>query len=529
MIDPFDFLRDELIRASARHGAPRRIWRPARRPSHPFAIALAICVVGGSAAAAAVSLLGSPSKPLAGTVPGKYHGPSFTFPEAGLRYRVVFAPILNAGQAGWSAAVLVGNYTSQSAGLGFVGGGYPSASTPVIAANSYGFRRGVTPRGKVVDWLLTAGNVAAVRVANQTIQTRTTRDIPAGDRVAVFYGSASSPPIIVPPPGTKLLYYVSAPIVGRHFPTKRTHPTRSAGGQHGFITEHVASLHLRTITPIPLDASGHVVASKPALPSPLSPPILAWSTHPAGPGNPTRIPTHPRSGACELSRHGQPTLTAESGATVEAVEPVAATGGELLLSCNDTEYKFDHWPLTVAILLNAQHPGTAPGPIPGTTPVPGQPGIVVGNGEAARRIGNAWLLVNGGRDLHDQIEVLDALGIAKLAVGRSLPVPAEALAAKARNCLLVSGYQALVGEAPFGPYAYVIDVPSRDVAPPIRSGAEVYIFNSEHAANVGNHAVRSINTNGTNVRFERHGPATIMWYGSPTRSDAAGVTRCLPQ
>jgi hypothetical protein len=528
MIDPFDLLRDELIRVAprARRGVPARRWRSTRRPWHPLAIALAVCVIGGSAAAAAVSLLGSPSKPLSGTVPGKSHGSPLAFPEAGRHYQVVFAPILNAGEAGWSAAVLLGSFTGQSAGLGFVGGGYPSASTPVVAANTYGGRRGVTPRGKVVDWLLTSGNVAAVRVGNQTIQTRTTRDIPAGDRVAVFYEAASSPPILVPPPDTKLPYYVSAPVIGRPVPVKRTHST-GAADQHGVSTGQVPSVRLRAITPIPLDASGHVVVAKPATVAPLFPPILSWNMHPTSPGNPTGIPTHPRSGACKISQHGQPTLTPEWGADVQAVQPIAGASGELLLSCNDTEYKFDHWPLTAAILLNAQRPGTAPGPIPGTTPVPGQPGLVAGNGEAARRVGNAWLLVNGGRDLHDQIEVLHSLGIARLAVGQASPVPAEALAAKARNCLLASGYQAIVGEAPFGPY--VIDVPSRDVAPPIRSGAEVYIFNNAQAANAGKHAVHSINTNGTQVRFERHGPATVMWYGTPSRSDTAGVNQCLPQ
>jgi len=383
------------------------------------------------------------------------------FPEAGQHYRVVFAPILNAGEAGWSGVVVFGSSSGQSAGLGFVGRSYTSASTPVVAANTYGGRAGPAPRGDVVDWLLTAGDVAAVRVGSQTIQTRTTPDIPAGDRVAVFFEPATGPPILVPPPGTKLPYYVSAPAIGRPSRPTRTQATGTAAGQHGIITEQVPQVRVRTITPVPLAASGQVIVATPAPLAPIWPPILTWNIHPNSPGNPTGIPTHPRSGACEIAQHGLPTLKPEWGADVEAVQPVANATGELLLSCNDTEYNFDHSPLTVTILVNAQRPGAGPGPIPGTTPVVGEPGIVAGDGEAARRIGNAWLLVNGGRDLHDQLEILHALTIAKLALAHQPPTPAQALTAKARSCLLASGYQARAGEAPFGPY--VLNAPSRDV------------------------------------------------------------------
>jgi len=209
------------------------------------------------------------------------------------------------------------------------------------------------------------------------------------------------------------------------------------------------------------------------------------------------------------------------------VQPVANATGELLLSCNDTEYNFDHGPLTVTILVNAQHPGAAPGPIPGTTPVVDHPGIVAGDGEAARRIANAWLLVNGGRDLHDQLEILHALTIAKLALAHQPPTPAQTLTAKTRACLLASGFQARAGEAPFGPY--VISAPSRDVPPPITSDAEIYIFNNTQAAIAGNPVLRWLSTRGPPSRIERHGPATVTWYGTPNSSNTTAVNRCLPR
>ncbi len=98
--------------------------------------------------------------------------------------------------------------------------------------------------------------------------------------------------------------------------------------------------------------------------------------------------------------------------------------GAALLSCVDTEYYFNNWPLQAAILLDARAPGRAPGPLPAASPVPGHPGLVniaLGPflGEiTARRLTNAWLLVQGARDLQQRIQVLNALTVAKIKLGR---------------------------------------------------------------------------------------------------------------
>jgi hypothetical protein len=64
LTDPFDLLRDDLIRAESQaHRAVQRGWlRPRlRKPSRPVALALAVCVVGGSAATAAIVARGGAS------------------------------------------------------------------------------------------------------------------------------------------------------------------------------------------------------------------------------------------------------------------------------------------------------------------------------------------------------------------------------------------------------------------------------------------------------------------------------------
>jgi hypothetical protein len=80
------------------------------------------------------------------------------------------------------------------------------------------------------------------------------------------------------------------------------------------------------------------------------------------------------------------------------------------------------WPLEAAILLDAHRPGQTLGPIPDASAVPGHPGVVnvvlgsLPGDLTARRVGNAWLVVEGGASLAQRLEVLGALRIARLAL-----------------------------------------------------------------------------------------------------------------
>jgi hypothetical protein len=70
-----------------------------------------------------------------------------------------------------------------------------------------------------------------------------------------------------------------------------------------------------------------------------------------------------------------------------------------------------HWPLDAAILLDAAHPGAIPAAIPGLTLVPRAAGFFNGPGDfkgelTATRHGNTWLVVAGGSNLAQRIEIL---------------------------------------------------------------------------------------------------------------------------
>jgi hypothetical protein len=118
-------------------------------------------------------------------------------------------------------------------------------------------------------------------------------------------------------------------------------------------------------------------------------------------------------GPCSLHAGGLPGLSARWSHVANAIRPFP--GGELVghafFSCIDTEYLLNRWPLDAAILLDGAHPGTAPAAIPGLTPVLGRRGYFNGPGDfkgelTATRLHNAWLVVAGGRNLAQRIEVL---------------------------------------------------------------------------------------------------------------------------
>jgi hypothetical protein len=129
------------------------------------------------------------------------------------------------------------------------------------------------------------------------------------------------------------------------------------------------------------------------------------------------------NGACRIEGRGLHGLVAQWGHVTEQIRPVSGAQGTALLSCLSTEYYLDGWGLTAAVLLNAAHPGEPVGPIPGTEPVPGHPGVVTtthatGFGTiTAHRYRNAWLVIQGGRDLHQRLEVLGALEVRRIHLG----------------------------------------------------------------------------------------------------------------
>jgi hypothetical protein len=80
----------------------------------------------------------------------------------------------------------------------------------------------------------------------------------------------------------------------------------------------------------------------------------------------------------------------------------------------DTEYSLGHSSLDAGVLLDATAPAqAAPVSLPGEAPVHRHPGLYSApgwNGQLlGRRVGNAWLVVEGGAGLQQRIALLSHL------------------------------------------------------------------------------------------------------------------------
>jgi hypothetical protein len=123
-------------------------------------------------------------------------------------------------------------------------------------------------------------------------------------------------------------------------------------------------------------------------------------------------PEAPANGPCRLQAHGFRGLTPQWGHVASRIlpygEPII---GRAFFSCVDTEYYLHHWPLDAAILLDAQHPGRLPAPLPEMTRAPGSAGIFNTPGGwdgaiTARRSRDAWIVVAGGSGITQRLELL---------------------------------------------------------------------------------------------------------------------------
>ena len=402
MKDPFVILRAELVEAAERAAipAPRKRWGRLRRPSRPMAIVLVALVITGSAAAAVLSL--TRSQPLVGRVPGAVTPASV----AGYRYTIAVTPVLFAGTAGWQPWIVYNSPGTSGSGEG----GAPLPTTPIFGVG------GPTSvaRGESVAYVLTSPQVWAVRIGRRTIRTISSPALPTGDRAAVFFVPAKGPGFLIPglPVGPS--------------------PVGPSPGKHPSRMKNIPTIR-------PLDRSGRVIATQLTTPPNEGPPltwmapdaVTRWWPLPFGtvpyhhPGYHGR--THPGPGVCELAQHGLPALHAQWGHTVAWISPVHDALGEVFLSCIDAAYYLHGWPFDVAVLLDGRQPGQVLGPIPGARPVPGRPEVVslaTGQfpsslftrnfGVTAKRVGNAWLVVQGGSGLAQRLQVLNALRISKL-------------------------------------------------------------------------------------------------------------------
>lgn len=361
--------------------------------------AIVLVLVFVTAAAAAVTFTLRRSAPLSGRVPPVARAARWGigFTEAGRHYRIVFAPTLTAGEAGWTSFIYLGRHGRQ----GRIGGseGYPTTGLPALptAGDYLTIGHGA---GEIVHYALTGPAVAAVQVGAKTIQTRRGAALPSGDRVAAFTLPAGS---------ARARSSRKAPLPAR---------LRLAGPQT-----------IRPLRIVPLDRHGAPIQATGSSEYAPRLPVRTSRRRPgAGAERAGISPPALHSGACALARHGLPALTAVQAEVALRLRPITNALGELLFSCLQVTYTLHGSQLNAAILLDARQPGREqPGPIPGAKPVRGHPGTVnavlgptLGD-ITARRDGKAWLLVAGGGGISQRLEVLAALRIARLAADDPRP------------------------------------------------------------------------------------------------------------
>ena len=397
---------------------------------HRLALATAGLLVVALALALARGGGGGGGRPAAGGAPAPGAPLRLTFRAGrpyvdGLPYELAVSPSLQAGNDGLCVAGQ-GHGTS-------CGGSYPGPGRPVSGAE------GVSPELKVqaageVDFTLTGPGVAAVRVRDLgTFKTLALPGLPPGDRAAVFYRPPGSLGTLLPPG-------MSPKTLGRVW----------VGVPHGGS----ARLALpRVLTQTLLDRAGHTIAVHSADAS-FQLPSSYWQA-------PARAPA---DGRCALSSRLSG-VRDQWGLVATRIAADRTVPGSAFLSCLQAWYTQGSNAFQAAVLLNAQAPGREPAPLWGATRVPGYPGvvqikaveyprpplnsqraasevarvrrergpaaaraaarsiaqlaaashwIVLAPASVARRVGDAWLLVQDGASLAQRIAFLDSLRITRV-------------------------------------------------------------------------------------------------------------------
>jgi hypothetical protein len=312
-----------------------------------------VLAAAGCAAGIAFAALASPGATGASPAMG-FHGRYISRAEPGSEVRLV--AILAGGMAGWC----VDTKTHDGNGCGS-----PRASNGPIYAEGCQ----VSPTVTSIS-VLTTSAVAAVSVAGGLpIKTRTYPTLLDGLRAVVveLRGHAGQPQ-----PGVSLPCPKATPLDARLRPLSR----------HGKPNKPLAIvLPGRTWWLGKLDSGRRTC--------PISPPAPT-SCVPA---------SHPPSGACHLTATNPgPGITEQGGSIATRIQPAVGLVGTTYLSCVDYEYFYEEEDrLDSAVLLNAQHPGAEPPPLPAMNPLAGHPGIFTSPGvegeRIARRIPSAWLVV----------------------------------------------------------------------------------------------------------------------------------------
>ncbi len=319
------------------------------------------------------------------------------------------------------ALVLAAGSSIASATTG--GGGRPRLSTDVTAVAGAGEVVLLPPRNAGVGgWCLTELGGSEGNKASEAGECQ------ANER-SMMGGPFQGP--IVAETGNRfaVIKGVSSPVVMR-VAALTTAPVAAVSFKgHKRIATHASALlpdHLRgAIVELRGRASGRPLR----LPRFPRGRLIAWSrngkpipqTFAPGPPLTFGTPVHSwsngapaRRGVCDISVSGVAGLEQRSGGVVSEITPHVDVLGREFLNCANAFYLLNRkWPLEAYVLLDAAHPGATPLPLPGMQPLAGHHGVFIGpdpeNGELARRIPGAWLLVSQGANISQRLTLLEHL------------------------------------------------------------------------------------------------------------------------
>jgi hypothetical protein len=356
-MDPLVTLGDQLFEAALRNRPAkprRRHWRRSR----PLAVLVAGVLLAGGAASATVLLASQPSAPLVGAI-----GPS--------QYEIDMSPYLNAGETGWCVGV-ISTERSRFRGWSEGCGGIPGA--PIVAESF----EDPEPKHATLNWAITTTAVGAVRFGDRIVRTRPEARLPNGFRAAVEIVA----PRYGPSPGTER-------------EVSRTHPRLEARRRPRLaeaLDAHGKTIHYRMAETLRPGSRPSWIQNTVYWAPPQTPPDLPCSIH-----------FRPLSGP-------EP----QWGNVATEIRPIDGVPSSAFVSCADTEFYWRHSPLEAAVLLNAVHPGSEPSPLPQMQSVSGHPGVFDAPGGVqghltGRRIGGAWLVVQGGDGLTQRLALLNHL------------------------------------------------------------------------------------------------------------------------
>jgi hypothetical protein len=325
MTDPFALLRDELVHASERQVAHRVHRSPKRK-----GLLTGVVGLGSLAAAASALALLSGNSPTPAPANGVLPLTQASF--AGDQYSISVWPAIQAGAVGWCSRLVYERrgtvVYSAGAAPGDVCAGErpPGSGAPVVGGN-------IQP-------------LAPVQLGERVLYTFVATDV---RRVRLENHVADVLPVSGPslPTGIRAVVLIEGP---------RGPGVRIAGTTASLASDETLTAISRSGVPLAVQRNSSFAG-------PMQLPTDPW------------VPGPTSSSRCSLTIPSGSGMRFVSGASVRQILPVRNVSGRPFLSCLEANYSLAGQSVALAVLIDARNPGALPAALPGTVPVPGDPGF----------------------------------------------------------------------------------------------------------------------------------------------------------